>query len=81
MYIFYLDSLIVVALNQKDNQDNERKISFMSTKLQGSELNYPTMDKQTSTIYKVIKHYSPYIFKSHVIVLVTQVVVHSFFVQ
>jgi hypothetical protein len=40
-------------LTQKDEQGDECLISFMSTNLQGAELNYPVIDKQEFIVYKV----------------------------
>jgi len=41
-------------LTQKDAEGNEKPIYFMNVGLQGSELNYPSIDKQTYAVYKVV---------------------------
>jgi len=45
MYSFSSNQLLVVVLTQKDDENNEAPVSFMSTNLQGAELNYPAIDK------------------------------------
>jgi hypothetical protein len=45
IYTFTSDQSLDVVLNQKDDDKNESLMSFMSTNLQGVELNYPVVDK------------------------------------
>jgi hypothetical protein len=45
LYTFASDHSLVALLNQKDQQGNECTIVFMSTGLQGVEINYPPVDK------------------------------------
>jgi hypothetical protein len=45
-------------------------ISFMSTNLQGVELNYPAIDKHAYAVYKAVKHFRSYILKNHTKVIV-----------
>ena len=45
----------VRCLTQKEDGGDEFLISFMSTGLQGDELNYPVVDKQVYTMFKVVK--------------------------
>jgi hypothetical protein len=54
-----------VVLTQKDDENNEAPISFMSTKIQGTEIDYPSIDKQANVIYKAVKHFRSYILKNH----------------
>ena len=53
----------------------------MSTGLQGAELNYPTVDKQSYVFFKEVKKFRPYILKNHTKVIVPHPVVRSLFVQ
>jgi hypothetical protein len=46
LYTFASDQSLATVLTQKDDDNNEAPISFMSTNLQGAELNYPAIDKQ-----------------------------------
>jgi hypothetical protein len=45
LYTFASDQLLVVVLTHNDDDNNEAPMSFMSTNIQGDELNYPTIDK------------------------------------
>ena len=45
LYTFASDQSLVAVLTQKDDENNEAPISFMSTNIQGDELKYPTIDK------------------------------------
>jgi hypothetical protein len=42
-------------LTQKDEQGDEYPVTFMSTGLQGVELNYPSVDKKYFVVHKAIK--------------------------
>jgi hypothetical protein len=53
----------------------------MSTNLQGSKLNYPTIDKQAYAVYKVVKHFRSYILNNHTKVIVPHPTVQSLFTQ
>jgi hypothetical protein len=53
----------------------------MRTNLQGSELNYPTIDKQAYVVYKAVKHFRSYILKNHTKVSVPHPTVRSLFTQ
>jgi hypothetical protein len=66
-----------VVLTQKDDENNEAPISFMSTNLQGPELKYPSIDKQAYVVYKAVKHFRSYILKNHTKVIVPHPVVRS----
>jgi hypothetical protein len=70
-----------VVLTQKDDENNEAPISFMSTNLQGPEINYSTIDKQAYVVYKAVKHFRSYILKNHTKVIVPHPVVRSLFMQ
>ena len=45
LYTFSYDNSLAVVLTQKEERGDEYPISFMRTSLQGTELNYPTIDK------------------------------------
>ena len=45
LYTFASDKSLVVVLTYKEEGGDEYPISFMRTRLQGAELNYPTVDK------------------------------------
>jgi hypothetical protein len=50
LYSFASDQSLATVLTQKDDDNNEAPLSFMSTNLQGVEINYPTIDKHRSTL-------------------------------
>jgi hypothetical protein len=70
LYTFSFDQSLVAVLTQKDDNNNKASESFMSTNLQGDNLNYPTIDKQAYTVYKAVKHFRSYILKNHTKVIV-----------
>ena len=45
LYTFTSDQSLVAVLTQKNDDNNEAPVSFMSTDLQGAELNHPTIEK------------------------------------
>ena len=56
-------------------------IDFMSSGLQGEELKYPDIDKQSYAVYKEVKHFRPYLLKSHTKAIVPHPLVRSLVVQ
>jgi hypothetical protein len=45
LYTFTSDQSLAKVLTKKDDENNKAPVSFMSTNIQGAELNYPSMDK------------------------------------
>ena len=56
LYTFTSDDSLAAVLTQKEDGGDEYPISFMSTGLQGAELNYPAVDKQAYAIFKVVNN-------------------------
>jgi hypothetical protein len=81
LYTFPSDQSLATILAQKDDENNEAPISFMSTNLQGAELNYPCIDKQAYAVYKAVKHFGSYILKNHTKVIVPHPAIRSLFTQ
>ena len=81
VYTFASDNSLVAVLAQKEKGGDEYPISFMSTSLQGGELNYPSIDKQAYAIFKVVKQFRPYILKNRTKVIVPHLTVQSLFMQ
>jgi hypothetical protein len=75
LYTLASDQSLAMVLTQKDDDNNEAQVSFMSTNLQGAELNYPAIDKQAYAIYKAVKHFRSYILKNHTKVIVLHLAV------
>jgi hypothetical protein len=70
LYTFASNILLDAVLTLKDDDNNEALMSFMSTNLQGAELNYPAIDKHAYAVYKAMKHFGSYILKNHTKVIV-----------
>ena len=68
-------------LTSKEERGDEYPISFMSTGLQGTELNYPTIDKHAYAVFKAVKQFTPYIFNNRTKVIVPHPAVRTLFVQ
>jgi hypothetical protein len=79
LYTFASDQSLAAVLTQKDDDNNEAPVSFMSTNLQGVDLNYPAIDKQAYIVYKAVKHFRSCILKNHTKVIVPHPAVISLF--
>jgi hypothetical protein len=81
LYMFSSDVAFAVVLTQKYQDGNEYPITFMSSGLQGVELDYPEVDKQAYVVFKVVKHFRPYLIKSKTKVIVPYPAVRNLLVQ
>ena len=81
MYTFASDDSLAVVLTQKEDGGDEFPISFMSTGLQGAEINYLAIDKQAYVVFKAVKQFRPYILKNRTKVIVPYPAVRSLFAQ
>jgi hypothetical protein len=45
------------VLTQKNAENNEIPIAFMSLDFKGAELNYPVVDQQAYAVFKAVKHF------------------------
>ena len=68
-------------LTQKDEVGEEFPVSFMSIGLQGAKLNYPAIDKQAFMVFKAMKHFQPYLLRSHTKIIVPLLVVRYVLIQ
>jgi hypothetical protein len=75
LYTFSSDQSLATILNQKDDDNNEALVSFMSTNIQGVELNYPSIDKKAYVVYKEMNYFIYYILKNHTKVIVPHPIV------
>ena len=64
LHTFASDDSLAAMLTQKEEGGDEYPISFMSTGLQGAELNYPIVGKQAYVVFKAVKQFRPYILKN-----------------
>ena len=55
LYTFASDNSLAAVLTQKEELEDEYPISFMSTGLQGVELNYLVVDKKAYEFFKASK--------------------------
>jgi len=81
LYTLATKSSYAVVLTQINDQKIEAPISFFSSNLQGVELNYSEVEKQTFIVFKSIKHFRPFLLKTHTKVIVPFSVVRQFLVQ
>ena len=81
LYTFASDDSLAAMVTQKEDVGDKYPVSFMSTGLQGTELNYPAVDKQAYAFFKAVKQFKPYILKNRTKVIVPHPVVRSLFVQ
>ena len=51
-------------------QQIETPISIFSSNLQGAKLNYRFVEKQAFVVFKAIKHFIPFLLKSHTKIIV-----------
>jgi hypothetical protein len=70
LYTFASDQSLAAVLTQKYDDNNEAPVSFMSTNLQGDELDYPAIDKHAYAVYKEVKHFRSYILKNYTKVII-----------
>ena len=81
LYTFSFDNSIAVVLTQKNEEGKEFVVSFMSTCLHGVELKYPSIDKQTFAVFKVVNHFCSYLLRSHTKIIVHHLAVKALLIQ
>ncbi len=70
MYTIASSSAYAAVLTQLNDHNLEAPISFFSSNLQGAELNYSDVEKQDFAVFKAVKHYRPFLLKTHTKVIV-----------
>ena len=68
-------------LTQKNEEGEELMVSFMSTGLQGAKLKYPSINKKAFVMFKVVKHFHPYLLRSHTNIIVPHSTVKELLIQ
>lgn len=81
LYTFSIDTSYTIVLTQKNQDGDKVPISFMSAGLDEAQLKYPKVDKQAYAVFKAMKHFRPYLLKSHTKVIVPYPPVRNLFVQ
>eukprot|EP00253_Pinus_taeda_P015863 PITA_15863 len=70
LYTIASDCSYAAVLTHINSHNLEAPISFYSSNLQGIEVNYSEVEKQAFVVYKVVKHYKPFLLKAHTKVIV-----------
>lgn len=65
LYTFASHSSWAIVLIEKNVENVDVPIFFMSLGLHGAELKCHDIDKHAFSIYKVVKHFHPYFLKAH----------------
>jgi hypothetical protein len=81
LYTFSFERPYAVVLTQKNVENNEVPIAFMSSAFKGVELNYPVVDQQAYTIFKAFKNFRSYLLKSRMKIIVPYPAVRNLLVQ
>jgi hypothetical protein len=81
LYTFASDRSYAAVLTQKNSENNEVPIAFMSSAFKGAELNYPAVDRQAYAVFKAVKHFRSYLLKSRTKVIVPYPAVRNLLVQ
>lgn len=81
MYTFSSDVSYAAILTQKNDDDHEVHISYMSSNIQEAELNYPDVEKQGFVAFKALKHFHPYLLKARVKLIVPHPALRALFMQ
>eukprot|EP00253_Pinus_taeda_P027185 PITA_27185 len=80
-YSIASDSSYAAVLTQLNDYNLEAPISFFSSNLQGAELNYSDVEKQAFVVFKAVKHYRPFLLKTHTKVIVPFPAVRQLLIQ
>ena len=81
LYIIIVDTSYAAVLAQKNQDENELPISFMSVELEEAQLKYLEVDQHGFTVFKEVKHFSPYLLKSQIKVIVPYLAIKNLFIQ
>ena len=81
LHTFSSDRSYAVVLTQKNIENNEIPIAFMSSAFEGAELNYPAIDQQACVVFKEVKHFQSYLLKSRMKIIVPYPAVRNLLVQ
>eukprot|EP00253_Pinus_taeda_P002777 PITA_02777 len=81
LYTFSSEKSYAAILTQANQDKAEAPIAFFSSNLQGAELNYSDVEKQAYVVFKAIKHFRPFLLKTHTNIIVSFPVVKNLLVQ
>jgi hypothetical protein len=81
IFSFASKDTIVGVLLQKNDENMEQPIAFMSKALRDSELKYSTMEKQAYALVQSLKHFRSYVGYSKIIAYVPHNVIKDILMQ
>lgn len=81
LYTFTSEKSYIAILTQANQDKVEAPISFFSFNLQVDELNYSDVEKQAYSVFKSIKHFRPFLLKTHTKVIEPFPTVRNILVQ
>lgn len=81
LYTFASEKSYAAILTQVNEEKVEAPISFFSSNLQGPKLNYSNVEKQVFPIFKSIKHFRPFLLKTHTKVILSFLAVKNMLIQ
>jgi hypothetical protein len=81
LYTFAFNRSYAPVLTQKNSENNEVPIAFMSSAFKGVELNYPVVDRQAYVVFKAVKNFRSYLLKSRTKIVVPYPAVRNLLVQ
>eukprot|EP00253_Pinus_taeda_P013143 PITA_13143 len=81
LYTITSNTSYAAVLTQLNDHNLEAPISFFSSILQGAELNYSDVEKQAFAVFKAVKHYRPFLLKTHTKVIVPFSAVRQLLIQ
>lgn len=81
LYSFASDHSVAGVLTQKDDEDKEKPIAFMSAPLKDAALNYSLLDKQAYALVRAVKKFCHYILRSQIIAIVLDLTIKNLLTQ
>jgi hypothetical protein len=81
LYTFASVRSYAAILTQKNAENNEVPIAFMSLTFKGMELNYLVVDHQAYAVFKAVKYFRSYLLKSRTKIIVPYPAVRNLLVQ
>lgn len=81
LYRFASQKSYVVVLTQLNDKQIEAPISFFSSNFQGAKLNYSEVEKKYFVVFKSVKHFRPFLLKTHTKIIVSFSVVRQLVMQ
>ena len=70
MYTFASQTSYAVVLTQLNDEQIEAPVSFFNSNFQGVELNYSEVEKKAFGVFKFVKHFTPFLIKTHTKIIV-----------